>query len=234
MLLALAGLVAVGAGVGAWELGQGGGTSAAPRTGSTGTPSPAGTKAGRSTAPPVVRSASKLWRVSLGKDKVATPAVAGGVVYTGAADGLFYARDAATGHPRWHYDVGGVTAGPVLAGGTVYVLGGVGNLYAFSTTGSLRWKYAPFGGTVYGFIAADGMVYAAGARRCTRCGRPTPSGLALSHQQHDQHRAGGGGRDRVRGQQRQQRVRDQIRHPDMAEGGGPGQRRPVRRPARGG
>jgi outer membrane protein assembly factor BamB/tRNA A-37 threonylcarbamoyl transferase component Bud32 len=164
VLLALAGLVAVGAGVGAWELGQGGGTSAAPRTGSTGTPSPAGTKAGRSIAPPVVRSASKLWRVSLGKDKVATPAVAGGVVYTGAADGLFYARDAATGHPRWHYDVGGVTAGPVLAGGTVYVLGGVGNLYAFSTTGSLRWKYAPFGGTVYGFIVADQMVYAAGGQ----------------------------------------------------------------------
>ncbi|HEX4254470.1 MAG TPA: serine/threonine-protein kinase [Streptosporangiaceae bacterium] len=162
VLLALAGLVAIGAGVGAWELGQGRGTATTPPTGSTGTPTPAGTRTGPATAAPVVRSASKLWRMSLGQDTVASPAVAAGVVYTGAAVGLFYARDAVTGRPRWHYDVGGVTAGPVLAGGSVYVLGGIGNLYAFSTSGSLRWKYAPFGGTVYGFIVAGGVVYAAG------------------------------------------------------------------------
>jgi outer membrane protein assembly factor BamB/tRNA A-37 threonylcarbamoyl transferase component Bud32 len=164
VLLALAGLVAVGAGAGAWELGHSGGTATAPPAGNNGTPSPAGTRTASSTAAPVVRTASKLWLKSLGKDKVASPAVAGGVVYTGATSGLFYARDAATGNPRWHYDVGGVTAGPVLAGGSVYVLGGVGNLYAFSTSGSLRWKYAPFGGTVYGFIVAGGMVYAAGGQ----------------------------------------------------------------------
>ena len=51
VLLTLAGLVAIGA---ASTPGKPG--AAAPRTGSTGTPSPAGTKAGRSTAPPVVRS----------------------------------------------------------------------------------------------------------------------------------------------------------------------------------
>ena len=93
---------------------------------------------------------------------VATPAVAGGAVYTGTADGVLHALDAATGHSRWTYQVGGVTAPPVVTGGTVYVLGGVGTLYALTTSGGFRWKFSPPAATVARFIVADEVVYAAG------------------------------------------------------------------------
>jgi polyvinyl alcohol dehydrogenase (cytochrome) len=73
-----------------------------------------------------------------------TPAVVGGRVLVGSADGTVYALDARSGCTYWSYEAAaGVRAAPVVSqdGGTVYVGDLHGNVYALRTsTGALEWK----------------------------------------------------------------------------------------------
>jgi outer membrane protein assembly factor BamB len=80
------------------------------------------------TPTPLVRSTVKpLWTVGLGQQISATPAVADGVIFTGAWDGVLYALDARNqGKKLWNFTVvstGQIYAPPVVAGGLVYTHG---------------------------------------------------------------------------------------------------------------
>ncbi len=63
---------------------------------------------------------------------VSSPAIVDGKVYVGsAADGNFYALDAATGQIEWSAKVGWIKASPAVVDGWVYVIQKSLNVYAF-------------------------------------------------------------------------------------------------------
>jgi outer membrane protein assembly factor BamB len=90
----------------------------------------------------------------------ATPAVANGVVYAVANEGLF-AFNAATGQPLWHTFSGAGTGGLTVANGVVYV--DAGYLYAVNAaTGQQLWS-APISSYFQAMAAvANGVVYKGG------------------------------------------------------------------------
>jgi outer membrane protein assembly factor BamB len=105
----------------------------------------------------------QLWMVSAGDSSnnyAATPAVAHGVVYAVANDGLF-ALDAATGRTLWHTFSGAGTGGLTVANGVVYV--DAGDFYAVNAaTGQQLWS-APIGSYFQAMAAvANGVVYKGG------------------------------------------------------------------------
>jgi polyvinyl alcohol dehydrogenase (cytochrome) len=71
-----------------------------------------------------------------------TPAVAGGRIFIGAADGSVYALDADTGCVYWTFSAAaGVRVSPSVGGGRVYFGDLRGNVYALeASTGALIWK----------------------------------------------------------------------------------------------
>lgn len=87
------------------------------------------------------------WTFSTRGAIVSSPAVAGGVVYVGSADGGLYAVEAATGKLRWRFDAhGDVNSSPAVAEGAVYVVSLDGRLYAVdAATGKQRWAFATQG-----------------------------------------------------------------------------------------
>ena len=76
-----------------------------------------------SDAPPAALKV--LWSYELGDMNDSSPAIAGGVVYAGAANGTLAALDLATGKLRWKYSTGGPLgigeSSPAVAAGAVYV-----------------------------------------------------------------------------------------------------------------
>jgi len=111
-----------------------------------------------------------LWSFATGEGNRATPAVSGGLVYTGGGvDGRLYALDAATGAPAWSYATGDYLTyvAPTVVDGVVYfgtgfTEGNGGWVYALdATTGDLRWR--TFVGTQIFFAPAvgGGLVFAA-------------------------------------------------------------------------
>lgn len=87
------------------------------------------------------------WTFSTNGAIYSSPAVAGGVVYFGSADGNLYAVDAASGKLRWKFDAHGrVNSSPAVVGGVVYVVSLDGNLYAVdAATGTQRWSFTTEG-----------------------------------------------------------------------------------------
>ena len=103
------------------------------------------------TATPLVRSTVKpLWTVGLGQQISATLAIADGVVFAGAWDGILYALDGRNqGKKLWNFTIvstGQIYAPPVVAGGLVYSHGhGTDQiqlpLYALHTAdGTVAWS----------------------------------------------------------------------------------------------
>jgi outer membrane protein assembly factor BamB len=90
---------------------------------------------------------SLKWTFSTNGAVYSSPAVAGGMVYFGSADGNLYAVDAATGKLDWKFDAHGrVNSSPAVVDGTVYVVSLDGNLYAVdAATGKQRWAFATDG-----------------------------------------------------------------------------------------
>jgi outer membrane protein assembly factor BamB len=79
-----------------------------------------------------------------------SPAVAGGVVYAGSADGNLYALDAATGARLWSAATGGsVYASPAVTNGTVYVGSTDGNVYAYDLAGAAQAPGRPRPGALH-------------------------------------------------------------------------------------
>ncbi|MGA3371588.1 MAG: PQQ-binding-like beta-propeller repeat protein [Terracidiphilus sp.] len=87
------------------------------------------------------------WTFSTNGAIVSSPAVSGGMVYVGSADGNLYAVEAATGKLRWKFDAhADVNSSPAVVGDTVYLVSLDGNLYAVdAATGKQRWSFATQG-----------------------------------------------------------------------------------------
>ena len=97
-----------------------------------------GVYSGRAIASPVLK-----WKFHTGGKVIASPALSGGTLYVGSADGNFYALDAASGALRWKFETQArIVSSAALANGTVYFASYDHNFYALDArTGALRWKY---------------------------------------------------------------------------------------------
>ncbi len=83
----------------------------------------------------------QLWRFNAGHMVVASPVLAGGVLYAGAKNGNFYALDAKSGALEWKFAADApITSTAAVADGRVYFMSGANTLYALKATdGSLSW-----------------------------------------------------------------------------------------------
>merc|ERR1712166_49525 len=76
-------------------------------------------------------------------NRMSSPEVSDGIVYTGSWDKFMYALDAKTGALQWKYETGGNVASPTVEDGVVYFGSWDGNLYAADAkTGAIRWSFA--------------------------------------------------------------------------------------------
>ena len=134
------------------------------------------------------RSGATLWQRKTGTDValpwghesgefyVSSPAVAGGVAYVGAYDGVLYAVDVRDGRIIWRYATAGSTlrsagfgydrrsiqSSPAVGDGAVFVGSRDGSLYAVeANSGTLRWSVSA---NVFWYIGSpafhDGLVFA--------------------------------------------------------------------------
>ena len=72
----------------------------------------------------------------------ATPAVYSDTLFTGSANGWFYALKKETGAVRWRKQIGAVACAPLVLGTVMYVGTGDGSLIAMeSQTGKELWRY---------------------------------------------------------------------------------------------
>ncbi len=104
------------------------------------------------------------WELPLGDDVFSSPAVAGGSVLVGAADGALHAVDAATGVEQWSFPTAGpVRSSPVVVGDAVAVGSDDGALYEVGLADhDLRWK-AQLDYEIVSSPATDGEVVVVGA-----------------------------------------------------------------------
>ncbi|HTX38077.1 MAG TPA: PQQ-binding-like beta-propeller repeat protein, partial [Bryobacteraceae bacterium] len=101
-----------------------------------------------------------LWSVSM--PAADTPIVSEGTVYAGAADGNFYALNAATGSVEWTFKTGAPFTPlqiPAISGNLIYVPGADGTLYVLQkSTGAEVWHYT--GTAAWGpVVIAGGLVF---------------------------------------------------------------------------
>ncbi len=100
---------------------------------------------------------------------LSSPVVAGGILYVGCGEGMFYALDANTGEKKWDFKTGDVIhSSPAFANQVVYFGGWDSYLYALNAAdGTLKWKFKTGIDTVYynqvGFqsspVVINGVVY---------------------------------------------------------------------------
>ena len=86
-----------------------------------------------------------LWKFEVkGGAFDATPAIVGGVVYLGDADGRLYALDLKTGDKKWERKLeAGFIAAPAVRNGLLYIGDMDGKFFCFDTdTGQPRWDFA--------------------------------------------------------------------------------------------
>ena len=83
------------------------------------------------------------WQFHTGGYVTSSPAVVGGTVFVGSADGNLYAVDRESGALKWKFETKGrVVSSPAVAGGVVYFNSYDGNFYAVDGgSGQLKWKF---------------------------------------------------------------------------------------------
>ncbi|MDH7511014.1 MAG: PQQ-binding-like beta-propeller repeat protein [Methanolinea sp.] len=120
-----------------------------------------------------------LWSSPYGGG-MSSPAVTGGVVYSGSNDKNLYALNASTGALLWQYTTErAFSSSPAVAGGVVYAGNTEGNLYALDAgTGALLWTFAAGSEVASSPAVARGAVYIAG-RDGTLCALNATSGDLL-------------------------------------------------------
>ncbi|HEY4024885.1 MAG TPA: PQQ-binding-like beta-propeller repeat protein, partial [Candidatus Dormibacteraeota bacterium] len=104
-------------------------------------------------SPATAPNLTRRWVATIGSAIVASPTVAGGVVYVGAGDGFEYALDATTGARIWRTFLGvtttpncdppsmGIASAAAVQNGVVYVGGGDAYWYALDArTGAVLWR----------------------------------------------------------------------------------------------
>jgi eukaryotic-like serine/threonine-protein kinase len=96
---------------------------------------------------PVPTLETVAWKFKTGGRVISSPAVSGGLVVVGSADGSLYGINRADGTQRWKFDTRGpVMSSPAIVDGLVYVSSVDGNIYAVdSATGTQRWVFATKG-----------------------------------------------------------------------------------------
>lgn len=87
------------------------------------------------------------WTAKTGGPVMASPVLAGGLLYVGSDDKAFHALDLATGVEKWKFETGGwVRSTAAVAGGVVYFGSYDGNFYAVdAASGAVKWKFATAG-----------------------------------------------------------------------------------------
>ena len=92
-----------------------------------------------------------LWTFKAGGAVKATAAIAGDLVFIGAADGKIYALRVDTGAKVWEFTTGdGIEAAPLVLEDRLYIGSTDNFLYCLETaTGALKWKYET-GGKITG------------------------------------------------------------------------------------
>lgn len=100
---------------------------------------------------------------SINGDDASRPAVASGMVYVGASDGL-YALDASAGTKRWQFPSDHYVSAPVVVNGVVYANSDDDHVYALdASTGAKLWGFPTGSAPETVPAVANGMVYAADA-----------------------------------------------------------------------
>jgi outer membrane protein assembly factor BamB len=84
------------------------------------------------------------WAFNTGGPVVASPAIAGGVVYVASWSGYLYAIDQQTGKEKWKFKSRqAIASSPAVADGTVYFVSSAGSLAALdAATGQPKWVTA--------------------------------------------------------------------------------------------
>lgn len=110
--------------------------------------------------PANVSTLAPAWAANPGGSS-SSPAVVGGVVYSGAWDQRLHAFDATSGRPLWSSPTGGVnSSSPAVAGNMVAVTSTGGKLDAFNAaTGQLLWMASVGDGIEASPVVAGGVVY---------------------------------------------------------------------------
>jgi outer membrane protein assembly factor BamB len=110
----------------------------------------------------------EVWRYELVKHCMATPAVAGGLVYIADTSGRLHCIDAETGEGQWVHDTHGVCWGsPLVADGKVYLVNQRGKYVVLAAgrerevLGEVELRDAVNGSPV----AANGVLYVTGMTR---------------------------------------------------------------------
>ncbi|MGE5175917.1 MAG: PQQ-binding-like beta-propeller repeat protein [Hyphomicrobiales bacterium] len=96
-------------------------------------------------AGPVPRDGARVaWRFKAGGPFVASPAVAGGVVYAPSLDAHLYAIDQETGQQKWVFASRmPIASSPAVDGGAVYFVSSAGPLVALdAASGAVRWAFS--------------------------------------------------------------------------------------------
>lgn len=96
---------------------------------------------------PVPTLETVAWKFKTGGRVISSPAVSGGLVVVGSADGSLYGVNRSDGTQRWKFDTKGpVMSSPAIADGLVFVSSVDGSIYAVdSATGTQRWVFATKG-----------------------------------------------------------------------------------------
>lgn len=91
----------------------------------------------------VARFSKVKWQFHTGGYVTSSPAVVGGTVFVGSADGNLYAIDRESGAQKWKFGTKGrVVSSPAVAEGMVYFTSFDGYLYAVdAAAGQLKWKF---------------------------------------------------------------------------------------------
>jgi len=117
--------------------------------------------AGAATYPQGGAQVPMLWSVPM--PAAYSPIVSDGTIYVGAADGNFYALNAATGATQWTFKTGAAFSSlqiPAISGNLIYVPGADNTLYVLQkSNGAEVWHYT--GTAAWGpVIISGGMVFA--------------------------------------------------------------------------
>jgi outer membrane protein assembly factor BamB len=109
-------------------------------------------------------SGAERWRFPALGAVTTAPAVVGGTVFAGSAEGHVYALDAGTGILRWRFEAEGLISGsPAVAGGLGYVADDAAKVYALdAATGDQVWRFdRKTGPTVAPAVSGD-LVFVGG------------------------------------------------------------------------
>ncbi len=102
----------------------------------------------------------EAWNVRLQQTLKSAPAVAGGRLFIGGAEGTLYCLQADNGLPLWEFDAGSeIASTPCVTDDSIFLGTAEGRVYALDIKGRELWRKELGGGVMASPIAAEGRVY---------------------------------------------------------------------------